>query len=239
MKLFFLVLLLSVFSALPALANTCTSPCLVAQSTTATTTALNTTGATIFVIVCGHRSAPCVAPTSSPANTFTGLTNYIEGDNELSIWYKCGPTTSSTQTFSSGQAGDTIAFAAYSGTATSSCFDSGQDVGTTTTLITATTTITPSAASAGYLVVSAISNYVNETPTVADNQGNTIVVATNLQNAGVTQSAWQAYRNYNSTSAIDISWTFVQDYGASASAGFKGPSASTYVPNVSVISVGP
>ncbi len=239
MKLFFLVLLLSVFSAFSVLANTCTSPCLVAQSTVATTTALNTTGATIFVIVCGHRSAPCVAPTSSPANTFTGLTNYIEADNNLSIWYKCGPTTSATQTFSPGQAGDTIAFAAYSGTATSSCFDSGQDVGTTTTLITATTTITPSAASSGYLVVSAISNFVNETPTVADNQGNTIVVATNLQNGGVTQSAWQAYRNYNSTSAIDISWTFVQDYGASASAGFKGPSASTYVSNVSVISVGP
>ncbi len=223
----------------PLLADSCTSPCLVAQAGTATTTALNTTGATVFVIVCGHRSAPCVAPTSSPANTFTGLTNYIEADNNLSIWYKCGPTTSATQTFSPGQAGDTIAFAAYTGTATSSCFDSGQDVGTTTTLITATTTITPSAASAGYLVVSAISNFVNETPTVADNQGNTIITDTHFQNGGVNQSAWQAYRNYNSTSAINISWTFVQDYGASASAGFKGPSASTYVPNVSVISVGP
>ncbi len=243
MKLLFLALILAVFSALPilepVLANSCVSPCIVAQSANGTTTGLNTTGATLIVITCGHFAATCIAPTSSPANTFTGLTNYAQGTSNVSIWYKCGPATDAAQTFSQGQAGDTIAVAAYSGTATASCFDTGRDAGTTTTVNPAVTTITPSAASAGYLVVTAMSNCVNESPTLSDNQGNTILVATNLQNACSIENIYQGYRNYNSTSAIAISWAIAVDFAATTSAGFLGPGAGGYVSNPSIFAVGP
>lgn len=204
-------------------ADTCAAPCIATTSTSSgASTAINTTGATVIVITCGHYAAGCVAPTSSPANTFTGLTNYARGTSNVSHWYKCGPTTSATQTFTPGQAGDTLVVSAYSGTATTSCFDTGQDQGTTASTTPVTTTITPSAASSGYLIISGISNCVNEIPTVSDDQGNTIAVANHLQNACVFENSWQAYRNYNSTSAINISWAIAADYAASATAGFKG-----------------
>lgn len=233
MRLLLIAILLCVAS--PLFADTCASPCIATTSTSSGASAsINATGASIIVITCGHFAGDCAAPTSSPSNAFTGLTLYTRSSNNVRLWYKCGPSVSSSMTFTPGQAGDTIVATAYSGTATSSCFDTGQDAGTTANVGTATTTITPSAASSGYLIVTGLSNCVNEIPTLSDDQGNTVQIANHIQNGCVIENAWQGYRNYNSTSAINISWVVAVDFAATATAGFLGP-GSAAVPRRRII----
>ncbi len=235
------VLALFLLSISAIWADTCSAPCLVVvTSSSGASSPVDSQTGTLIVISCGHFAATCIAPTDNQMNSYTGLTNYVRSSNNLTIWYKCGPTTNAAHTFTPGQAGDTIAVTVYTGTATSSCLDAGQDVGTTTNCNPCNTSITPSVASSGYVVVSALSNCGLELPTVADDQGNTILVSTHISSTCGQENAWQAYRNYNSTSAIQISWSVVVDFAATASAGFLGPAAATYHgPNGGVFVTGP
>lgn len=97
-----------------------TAKFLVGGDTTATSAAVDTTGATLLVIGrCDNGAGN--TPTDSPGNTFTGLTATNGGSiSRATIYYKVSPTTSATHTFTvSGAAGNrNSAFMAwFSGTA--------------------------------------------------------------------------------------------------------------------------
>jgi hypothetical protein len=210
------------------LADTCTSPCIaVATSTGGASSSTNMTGATVLIATVSRFGSAIAAPSDSSSNSWTCLTNYNNSGQNANIGfcYVCGPTVTSSMTFT--PASGTIVVIGYSGTRTSGCFDTGQDVGTTTNVATPATTITPSSASSGYLVVSAFGNdQTGETAGPTDNQGNTILQGGHL-GGGAAEYGSQAYRNYSSTSAITITWTNLVAFGATASAGFLGPAAAT------------
>ncbi len=234
--LIFLALAISAWGT--ACENTGTNCIAYTSSSSGASASIDTSNATLLVSSTTLFAGTPSAPSDSAMNSWTCLTNYARGTSNLRFCYVCGPTTSTMHTFT--PVSGTIVVVAYKGTATTSCFDSGQDSGTTTTCNPCTSTITPSVANAGYLVISGMSNCVNESPTVSDNQGNTIVVAGHVQNACVIEDAYQAYRNYNSTSTITVSWAIAVDFAATASAGFLGPAAPTsHGPNGGVFVTGP
>jgi hypothetical protein len=207
----------------------CTGNCLATVGVTGgTSSSIDTSTATLIVIACANGSSACTTPTDSASNSYTALTTYVVSATNLTIYYKCGPTTSSTHTFTAS-AGNTIQAVAVKGTATASCFDSGQDVGTTTNCSTCTTSITPSAASAGYSVMSAFSNGSSiENPTFSSSPANMSKIGSQASSPFISL----AWGNYNSLSAISISWSPVQAFGPTASAGFKGPSTAVNMPPV-------
>lgn len=92
----------------------------------ATTGQRDTTSASLIMLVVTGYNMSGVTPTDSASNTWTGLTYYANaGLRGCKIWYCVNPTTSANHTFTAYQAygGPAIAAMAFSGTATSSPFD--------------------------------------------------------------------------------------------------------------------
>jgi hypothetical protein len=172
----------------------------IASTSANTTAAINTTGASLIVIQASRFTAIPVAPTDSQGNTWTPLSVHNDGggSEETQYYYVCAPSTASTQTFSVGGVGittpETILVAAYSGTATSNCYDTGTDKGgKTTSGTTALPSITPS--QSGDLVVSGVAENTGSNDTfISVNQGLTVVASTTV---APTRLAWT---QYNSTS---------------------------------------
>ena len=110
-----------------------------------TTDAIDTTGATLLVIVLGYfDSTPTIS--DSKGNTWTALTN---SDGPLSsncqIFYVANPTVGSGHTFTNGTASSfsSILVSSWSGVATTTPFDQqNQNTGTAVTTVT-TGSITP------------------------------------------------------------------------------------------------
>lgn len=126
---------------------------LVANTSTYTTSSgINTTGATLLVAAVGSDSGTTSAPTSSPSNTWTALTQYgnSTGNAYLQIYYVCGPNVSSSQTFTNNAGGGSaLVVASFSGTLTSNCLDTPAVNGNAATSTSATVqpgSITPSQA---------------------------------------------------------------------------------------------
>lgn len=93
---------------------------------TATTAAINTTGASLIVLVVTGYNTSGVTPTDSAGNTWTGLTHYANASlRGCRIWYCVNPTTSASHTFTASQSygGPAIVARAFSGTETVSPLD--------------------------------------------------------------------------------------------------------------------
>lgn len=172
---------------------------------TATTPAINTTGATLIVIHSARSAANPQTPTDSAGNTWTPLSVVIGGTLYNQFFYRVNPTTSATHTFTPG-ASSVICVAAFSGVAGHDSGGTNTDYGKgTTTATEAMSALTPTAT--GDLIVTAFSTFNNDAAaSVADNDGAsdpTIIVSDNR--SGYTQKL--AWKTYNSTSALTISWT--------------------------------
>lgn len=167
-----------------------------------TSPSIDTTGATLIVIQEVRYGLAPTAPTDSAGNTWTALANHNDGTSyHARYYYVCGPITSPNHTFTTGSATWT-AIAAFSGTATSNCFDEGSDRSAKTpnaVVPSPLPSITPSAS--GNLIISSIAEntFAVDSPTV--NQGLTIF-ETNPSN-GANAFAWA---QYNSIDALTVSW---------------------------------
>ena len=119
----------------------CTSPCVAATTVSspfggsATSSPVNTTGATLYVVtLSSYDNLGTATITSSPSQTWTALNYYdnlYAGTGNGVMFYVCGPATSASQAITVTGDYATAVFAAYSGTATSNCFDSPNQDGNT------------------------------------------------------------------------------------------------------------
>ena len=65
-----------------------------------------------------------MAPTDNQSNSYTALTSYAASTfYYVQLFYKCGPTVSSSHTFTAHGSSPKIEVSLYSGTPTSSCLD--------------------------------------------------------------------------------------------------------------------
>lgn len=95
-------------------------------TTVATTAAINTTGATLIVLVRASGAGSPPTPTDSALNVWTALTEYnnTSSAGKMRAYYVVNPTTNAAHTFSmSGAGGPAIAVIAYAGTHASAPFD--------------------------------------------------------------------------------------------------------------------
>lgn len=103
---------------------------------TATTPAVNSTGATLAVVTISNfvGSACSVTLTDSKGNTYTPVANSVSANQNACIWYSCNPVVGTGHTFSGTGNYTNIAALVYSGTTTSACLGShseGSNAGST------------------------------------------------------------------------------------------------------------
>ena len=205
------------------------------SSAGATSPAINTTGATLFVIQEVRYGLAPNAPTDSAGNAWTALSPHNDGTSYYAeYFYVCGPTTSANQTFTPGAftTGSAVwmSIAAYSGTATSNCYDSGTDQSARTPSASASAlpTITPSAM--GDLIVSGVAenSFGADSPSV--NQGLNIVEthSPNPDNAF-------AWTQYNSASPLTVSWTVNNSLDSEMIIAAFKPGAASAPPVISAV----
>lgn len=127
---------------------------------TATTPAVNSTGATLAVVaVTNFASSACLATvTDSKGNTYTAVGSAVAANNYACIWYSCNPTVGTGHTFSATGNYANIAGLVYSGTAASSCLGAHSE-GSATGNTVQPGSVTP--ANNNSLLVTVIGNTVN------------------------------------------------------------------------------
>lgn len=123
-----------------------------------TTPQYNTVGAGVIVVATSTLGTTLGTVTSSPANTWTCLTQYPDTAHASQICYSLSPTTSTTQTFTFTATGErpAVVVFAFSGV---TAFDAGKDIGSSTAGASSIQpgSLTPSATN-GILVVQMASN---------------------------------------------------------------------------------
>jgi hypothetical protein len=170
------------------------------SASTVTTDAINTTGATLLVVVVNCWLGTLNAPTSSPANTWSVL--YSAGGG-TGYYYSLSPVTSASQTFSVVNSGSgynhTIAVMAFNGVSVLDTSAASTD--------TQPGSITPAAN--GELLISMAGGFATPVaPTV--NSGFTILDSGNYV---TTSTAWQVQ---GTAAPINPTWTWDDEgYGRS------------------------
>ena len=194
----------------------CPSPCVAAATVSspfggsATSAPVDTTGATLYVLtLSSFDNLGTATVTSSPSQTWTALNRYSnshDGTGNGVMYYVCGPATSASQAITVTGDYATAVFAAYSGTATSNCFDSPNQNGNITYNGGSTFqpgSITPS--QNGALIVSGLGAN-SSASSVSIDSGFTIVGTY----AG-THFSSQAFQVQPSASSINPTWTESSD----------------------------
>lgn len=116
-------------------------------ATTVTTSAINTTGATLIVVQISEYSVGAsIALTDSQGNTWTALTVKNQGNSRSQLHYCVSPSTSASHTFTYGTAlrYPSICVQAFSGVSTSSPFDVQNTNGASAATTVTTGSVTPS-----------------------------------------------------------------------------------------------
>lgn len=195
--------------------------------TTATTSAVDTTGCTLLIAVISCFSTGGAAVFSdSKSNTWTKLTLRDSGNTTNLIAYAQNPTVGSGHTFSgtSGTFFGSICVSGFSGTATTSVFDQQNGATTAGATTLATGSVTPSANNE-LIIASAGSASVGQPYTIGS--GFTIAVQ---DPGGSSYPSGLAYLIQTSASAINPTWTFNASAEAEACiATFKAPAAAAGV----------
>ncbi len=179
------------------------------SGSSATTPAINTTGATLLIaVVANYQTAP-PAPTDSQGNTWHGLTSYQDGGNNrfITIFYCYNPTTSPTQTFTANGSYPTILASAWSGTMTTSAvFDTQNGTGTDATVTSLNSgPITP--ARTGELIVSGfLAIYTHNPAGQAIDSGFTILDP--QTGAGNGEFADMAYLIDSANNSVNPKWSW-------------------------------
>lgn len=164
--------------------------------------AFDSTGASVLIIVEGRFGSDPLAPTDNQGNVMTPLlVHTTAGANyHVRAWYVCGPVTSASHTVTPGTSTYTF-IGAWSGTATSNCFDAGTDQGAKSTAATSPLpAITPSLS--GDLVMSA--SYENTTGSESISVDHSLVVTDRKLTNPAAAMAWV---EYDSTASLTVSWT--------------------------------
>jgi hypothetical protein len=188
-----------------------------------TTSAINTTGASLIVLVVVISNTQTTDPTDSAGNTWTALTLATAGASKERIYYCVSPTTSSTHTFSlSATFVPSIGVMAFSGTSTSSPFDQ-QSTGTQNFGFTCQTgSVTPSVN--GELLISGVSFQNSNTVSIDSSFNTPLQVNNSSNNLGIGM----AYLVQSTAAAINPTWTYTNvDAGACSIATFKAASVGS------------
>lgn len=167
-----------------------------------TSSAINTTGATLLVAVASSTANDTETPTDSSGNTWTALTQLTSSSYRIRIYYVCGPTTGATHTFTAHGAGSNpkIQVSAWSGTPTSGCYDSQESGFNNISLTIQPGAVTPSAT--GHLIITGLTVGTGATTATIDSGFTVMDTAT-----GTFPSASHAYKIESTTGAINPTWT--------------------------------
>lgn len=189
---------------------------------TTPSSSLNTTGASLIVIGCGTFGAACHPASGefsdSAGNTYTALAQETGGNNRVQLFYKCGPATSATHTWTSADT-DSIFIAVYSGTATSSCLSSGSyhtNYGSNPSVSTGTLGETDD-----LIVTVAIDNSAAGDRTVTGDNATLTKQIEYFASASFMTGALGDTLDYNATTSLQSTWTQCCNFLGVAIAGFK------------------
>jgi hypothetical protein len=186
---------------------------------TATSDAVDTTGATLIVVATSHFS-PTPTLSDSKGNTWTALTTYGPGSYEVKMYYCVSPTVGSGHTFTLAGANTypTFTVLGFSGGSLSSPFDQ-QNGATGSSFDTVQPgSITPT--QDNELVVTALSGALSGTPASIDSGFSTPVQIAN--GSGAIFNAI-AYKIQTTAAAVNPTWSVsaTASTGAAAIASFK------------------
>jgi hypothetical protein len=177
-----------------------------AGSAGGTSSAINTTGASLLVcaISCYNGPGATTAPTDSQSNTWTALANHQSaGSDQTRIFYCISPSTSASHTFTQSNAysiGNVTAFSSPS----TPVVGSEVSANATATTIQAGS-LTPSAAN--NLIVSAVGANVGGSAASSVNGGFTIT-DTAAYTSSVSHGASMAYLVQAGATSVNPTWTF-------------------------------
>lgn len=169
----------------------------------ATSSAIDTTGATLLVMLVTGDGANCTPSSTisdSKSNTWTALANHGVGGGNVCIYYvNGGPTVGTGHTFSCQNSYPACGVEAFSGTATSSQFDqqNGNDVGG---LTMNTGAITPSANN--YVVVSGAQQGNNGVMSTTS----PVLIITDQINSLATSSMAMGYQIQTTATTVNPLW---------------------------------
>jgi hypothetical protein len=168
---------------------------------TATTSAIDTTGSTLMVMVVANYGVDSSTATivDSKSNTWTALTNYVNGNSNVAIFYAQNPTVGSGHTFSCTGGYCTIFVSGWSGTATTSVFDV-QNGASTSGASLQTGSVTPSQADS--LIISGFGD--NDNTALSIDSGFTKI---NQQRNNSSSTGADAYLIQTTASAVNPTWT--------------------------------
>jgi hypothetical protein len=185
--------------AIALIANTTVSA---AAGATATTGAIDTTGANFLCIAAsnyGFNSATATI-TDSKGNTWTALTNYSASNANIAIWYSKNPTVGTGHTFSGTGSYISLFVSAWSGVDTTAPFDVENGAGNASCNSLQPGSITPAAN--GSLLITALSD--NDVQTLSINSSFTIL---NQQRNNSYATGGHAYLIQTTAAAINPLWT--------------------------------
>lgn len=172
----------------------------------ATSTAINTTGANLIVVIAGWNShAPnTMTVTDSASNTWTGLTVYNSNSLYQQIFYSLNPTVGASKTFhiSASQTFPNISVEAFSGAAATNVFDVQNGSSTSGNSSSyATGNISPSRNKE--LIISGLTTY--QTGITVDS--GLIATGTTLNYNGTAVGSGMAYKIQSTAATISPTWS--------------------------------
>lgn len=200
-----------------------------------TTSAIDTTGATLLVVGLAESNASADAITDSKSNTWTQLTSKSAfGSQRATLSYAANPSVGTGHTFSVAGTSifPTIMAVALSGTATVSPFDVAGAGGGTSGTSVAPGTLTPGANNE--IVVAFLEYDVSDTPTVS---GGFTILSTHIGGTFGAQAAQLAYLIQTTATAANptFSWTASSQCNAVSAAFKPGSVAVAPFPPATVI----
>lgn len=193
----------------------------------ATSTSINTTGATLLVVVAGRYgsigspSAPLDSQSNSWSTSPSPLTKYGNSSSEFTqIYFLFSPSTSATHTFTTVGSFSTVVAAAFSGVCTG--YDTGSDNGGTP-FVSNSFTLSAFTPSALDLVVSAAGSVANAQTYSVSGGGTWNAIQTVTANGSNTVGMAVKYQVLSSTASFQPTWTCsaVTNNVMALEAGFK------------------
>lgn len=198
-----------------------------------TTGAIDTTGATVFIIAIGQATGAPGTPTDSEGNTWTELRRQAVSSNQLVLWISMSPVTDASHTFSVTAGFPSIAIAAFDGTFLTDVDDFGNSAEAGVSVLSSGTIYTP-AAQPG-VILAAIG--WNSSATMAIDSGFTIAAQANW-GAGTNYGVGLAYKigSFSDPEEPEWSWAGTSVSAAAAMDVVLEPAAASVGGAVSVLS---
>lgn len=184
-----------------------------------TSSAINTTGADLIVVVQSDYGAggPTGAPSDSKGNTWTALTRVTAGSAGARIYYCASPTVGAGHTFSQGGSNyPSIHVSAWSG-AHATPFDQETGAGSTSVTSKAPGSLTPSEGNC--LVVAGLAYYINTGSATID--GGFAIDGQLTASSGNYVGGGTAHLIQNSAAASNPAWSFSSQDAVAVQASFK------------------